>query len=214
MVDNGNSYQKKYDGASGTYQQIDIDISNGDARPHNRNIRRVLLVGAAVAIAVGVYYGVTMPRTNPQAVVNKAISSSGTVQVKSDGKLKLFDNLSKSQESFRYLAVAIANTYKFVVLLGRPLCAGRLRCAVYFLVLSAGSCGLLWKAGVGVLRQSRSSDGDIRHGIKGLSHSRVQSGEQGVPTDALFGFSNLCARYSFWDIFPDRTLCASSHSQS
>lgn len=94
------SYQK-YDGASGTYQQIgsEHDDLNGGANGSGSTLRRnrfLKLAGLVVvaAGAVGLYYAFTKPAINNQQQIDKTISSSGKIQVKSNGRLKLFDNLS------------------------------------------------------------------------------------------------------------------------
>jgi hypothetical protein len=104
----GGSYQK-YDGASGTYQPVDgsdfedLNSNNGGSRHGGgfprRSWRTAAWLGGAIvaALALGAYYHSTLPRKlNNQEQISKAIASSGSgLQVKSNGKLKLFDSLSK-----------------------------------------------------------------------------------------------------------------------
>lgn len=85
---NGNSYQK-YDGATGTYQEA----TNGNGTSSGSPRRFKWLIGAAAVAVLGTIYAVTSSKS-PQAVVQKAIATSGAgLQVK-NGKLKLFDDLS------------------------------------------------------------------------------------------------------------------------
>jgi len=96
---NGTSYQK-YDGASGTYQEIenssDID-NNGSGGGVKRGgmVRKLLAFGAVVAVALGAYYTVTNNKHKSKANIDKTISESTSITVKGNGRLKLFDNLSK-----------------------------------------------------------------------------------------------------------------------
>jgi hypothetical protein len=104
------SYQK-YDGASGTYQPVDgsdfedLNSNNGSSSSSSSagNKWKILAaVGVALAAALGAYYTVTSPAKagrsgggSSQQQIDKAISSSGSgLQVKSNGRLKLFDSLS------------------------------------------------------------------------------------------------------------------------
>jgi hypothetical protein len=87
-TNNGGSYQK-YDGGSGTYQ----DIRDGD-KPNNR---KKWLLGFIVAIALGGAYVVTtrkVGRSSKDIILKSLASGSSTVSV-SKGKLKLFDDHSK-----------------------------------------------------------------------------------------------------------------------
>jgi hypothetical protein len=86
------SYQK-YDGASGTYQEIP-NPNNGNGSSPPRNSRTKWILGAVLVAVVGVVYTVVSTAGPSSDVVDKAIAKSG-VQVKSDGKVKLFDELSK-----------------------------------------------------------------------------------------------------------------------
>lgn len=102
------SYQK-YDGASGTYQPVDgsdfedLNSSNGRSTSNSGNKwKMVAAVGLVLAAALGAYYTFTAPTAagrsggSSQQQIDKAISSAGSgLQVKSNGRLKLFDSLSK-----------------------------------------------------------------------------------------------------------------------
>jgi len=91
MSNNGTSYQR-YDGASGTYQEI----PNGASEYSTRSKKTKWLIGAAILVAVGVVYSaVTMHNNSDEKAVDKALANTGTVEVKANGKLKLFDSLSK-----------------------------------------------------------------------------------------------------------------------
>jgi hypothetical protein len=85
------SYQK-YDGASGSYQEIPNPNGNGSAPPRNRRTKWIL--GAVLVAVVGVVYTVVSTAGPSSDVMNKAITKSG-IQVKADGKVKLFDQFSK-----------------------------------------------------------------------------------------------------------------------
>lgn len=89
-MSNGSSYQK-FDGASGTYQEI----PNGAG--DSRSKKRKWLTGLVVLSAVGIVYGIfsIAQGKNPQNNVNKALAKDSNVQVKANGKLKLFDDNSK-----------------------------------------------------------------------------------------------------------------------
>jgi hypothetical protein len=102
---NGGSSYQKYDGASGSYQPVDgsdfEDLNSGSnhgrgAASGGNRWKTLAAMGVVVAAAVGVYYTVTTPKMNHnQEQIDKAISASGSgLQVKSNGKLKLFDSLS------------------------------------------------------------------------------------------------------------------------
>lgn len=93
-MSNNGSYQKKYDGATGTYQEIEDANGNGQSSYGPGKKKWMIAVAALAVVAVGVYYG-TAPSKNPAMEVSKTISKSGTLSVKSNGKLKLFDSLSK-----------------------------------------------------------------------------------------------------------------------
>jgi hypothetical protein len=84
------SYQK-YDGASGSYQEIP-NPGNGSSPP--RNSRTKWILGAVLVAVVGVVYTVVSTAGPSSEVMNKAITKSG-LQVKADGKVKLFDKFSK-----------------------------------------------------------------------------------------------------------------------
>jgi len=87
-MSNGNSYQK-FDGASGIYQEIPNGADGGSKKKKWLLALVVLLAGAGVA------YGLCAIRNNPQDNVNKALAKDSNVQVKANGKLKLFDDLSE-----------------------------------------------------------------------------------------------------------------------
>jgi hypothetical protein len=108
------SYQK-YDGASGTYQPVDgsdfedLNSNNGSSTSSGSGNKWKILaaVGVALAAVLGAYYTVTSPAKagrsgggSSQQHIDKAISSSGSgLQVKSNGRLKLFDSLSTFSSS-------------------------------------------------------------------------------------------------------------------
>jgi hypothetical protein len=83
------AYQK-YDGASGSYEEI--PGANGAVAPP-RNRMKWILGAVAVAVA-GVVYAVVTTGGPSSDVMDKALAKSG-IQVKSDGKVKLFDEFSK-----------------------------------------------------------------------------------------------------------------------
>lgn len=85
---NGGSYQK-FDGASGTYQEIPNGSTSSGAK------KTKWLVAAALLVVVGIGYTTYSLKSNPSANVDKTLASKGNVQVKANGKLKLFDSLSK-----------------------------------------------------------------------------------------------------------------------
>jgi hypothetical protein len=88
----GNSYQK-YDGASGSYQEIpNPNGTNGSSPP--RSSRTKWILGAVLVAVVGVVYTVVSTAGPSADVVDKALAKSG-IQVKADGKIKLFDEFSK-----------------------------------------------------------------------------------------------------------------------
>ena len=89
-MSNGNSYQK-FDGASGTYQEI----PNGSGTASSKKTK--WLVAAALLVVAGIgYTAYSMESKNPSDNVHKTLASKGNVQVKANGKLKLFDSISKS----------------------------------------------------------------------------------------------------------------------
>ena len=96
MASNSQSYQK-YDGASGTYQTLSSKESNGNgssATAHGS--RRKWIYGAVVLVVVAaVYMATSLSRTNPDKAVNKALAGDKNIAVDANGKLKLFDELSK-----------------------------------------------------------------------------------------------------------------------
>jgi len=86
---NGGSYQK-FDGASGTYQEI----PNGASVTGSKKKKWIWLVAALALAGIG-YASYSMVKSNPTANVHKTLATKGNVHVKSDGKLKLFDSISK-----------------------------------------------------------------------------------------------------------------------
>jgi hypothetical protein len=87
-MSNGNSYQK-YDGASGIYQEIPNGADGGPKK------KKWLFALVAVLAGAGIVYGLCAVRNNPQNNVNKALAKDSNVQVKANGKLKLFDDFSE-----------------------------------------------------------------------------------------------------------------------
>jgi len=90
------SYQKgpspqEVDAASSSF-----DSNNGDGGDKKGAMKRILVVGAFAAVALGAYYALIGPRHNAKAAMDKTIAQSGSIKVsEKSGKLKLFDNLSK-----------------------------------------------------------------------------------------------------------------------
>jgi len=96
MSNNGASYQKT-EGSSGSYQEIGGNGDGSSAAGGSGTIKKCLIAIGVVAI-LGIVYTVTSTRGDPQASVQKSIESSSTgLQVKANGKLKLFDDNSKSR---------------------------------------------------------------------------------------------------------------------
>jgi len=92
MANNGVPYQK-YDGASGTYQQVG---GNNDGSSHGPAPKRFKwILGMGLIALLGVVYGVHVARNRPKDVVKKAIEKSDTLHIKANGQLKLFDEHSK-----------------------------------------------------------------------------------------------------------------------
>jgi len=89
--DNGSSYQKKYQEISA--EDSDLSHNTNDGLSPSR-IRRLVIIGALIAAAVGSYFAITLTRGSASANIEKTISTSKTVQVKKNGKLRLFDHLS------------------------------------------------------------------------------------------------------------------------
>ena len=113
MANNGGSYQK-FDGASGTYQEIPNGSQSGPGAKKTK-----WLVAAALLVAVGVGYGAFSMHSSPQKAVDKALANTGNVQVKKNGKLKLFDSLSESPST---LLVCLLSRYRSFV------CLKKIRC--------------------------------------------------------------------------------------
>jgi len=90
------SYQKgpspqEVDAASSSF-----DSNNGGGGDKKGAMKRILVVGAFAAVALGAYYALIGPRHNAKAAMDKTIAQSGSIKVsEKSGKLKLFDNLSK-----------------------------------------------------------------------------------------------------------------------
>lgn len=108
MSNNGGSYQK-FDGASGTYQEIPNGSQSGPGAKKTK-----WLVAAALLVAVGVGYGAFSIHSSPQKAVDKALANTGNVQVKKNGKLKLFDSLSKSPSFACFLVELLCAGKRFV----------------------------------------------------------------------------------------------------
>ena len=101
------SYQK-YDGASGTYQSTDNGSSdfdsNGSNSPRGRTAK---WVGGTVLVAViAAVYLYTSPfhKINAESAIKDSIHKTGGLKVSANGKLKLFDDLSK----FNFICFFIA----------------------------------------------------------------------------------------------------------
>lgn len=90
MSNNSSSYQK-YDGNTGTYTAADSSISETPLRRDKQK----WLIGAVLVAAVGIVYGLTIPKVNSQHNIDKVMKADTSVDVGSNGKLKLFDDLSK-----------------------------------------------------------------------------------------------------------------------
>lgn len=88
MSANNGSYQK-YDGSSGTYQEIPNGV------PPKKS--KKWLIGILLAVLLGVVYMFTDKYIlQPEHVVSKSLASSTSgVTTDKEGKLKLFDDLSK-----------------------------------------------------------------------------------------------------------------------
>ena len=96
MASTGQSYQK-YDGASGTYQTLgtnDSDI-NGSSNGGRRGPMKWVYGAVALVVIAGVYF-LTAPRVSPGKAVDKAIAGDKNIAVNANGRLQLFDELSKS----------------------------------------------------------------------------------------------------------------------
>ena len=68
-----------------------------NASEANSGGKKKWLVAAALFAVIGVVYGSTSMRSDPDQAIKKALASNKGVQVKANGKLKLFDEFSKSQ---------------------------------------------------------------------------------------------------------------------
>jgi hypothetical protein len=107
----GESYQK-YDGASGTYQEI--PNGTGSAATGGGRKKWCLAAGASglfalVAIAYGANTALHHQYGTTARAVDKALATDSKLKVKANGKLKLFDDLSK----FSCLFVAIGQGWWF-----------------------------------------------------------------------------------------------------
>jgi hypothetical protein len=87
-MSNGSSYQQ-FDGQTGVYQEV------GNGSPRRRFTEPLFAVGAVAAVALAVYYGMFALHRNPQDAVDKQLSINKNVKVNANGKLRLFDELSK-----------------------------------------------------------------------------------------------------------------------
>jgi hypothetical protein len=104
------SYQKN-DGL-GTYQSLSTNNnpSNGnDGAPNSPRGAAKWLVGGALVAAVAVIYTFVGPRSriNPQGAINKTMKNDSGLGYGSNGKIKLFDDLSKSIHAFIHSRVLI-----------------------------------------------------------------------------------------------------------
>lgn len=88
MSNNSSSYQK-YDGNTGTYT-ADSSINENPRRGKEK-----WLIGALIVAVVGVVYGLTIPKQDSQQNIDNVMKADTSVNVGSDGKLQLFDDLSK-----------------------------------------------------------------------------------------------------------------------
>lgn len=92
MAKNGESYQK-FDGNTGTYQEIP------DANGHSSSTggSRKWVVGAVLLAVLGGVYTATSYHSHNSATnaVDKSIASSSNIAIAKNGKLKLFDSMSK-----------------------------------------------------------------------------------------------------------------------
>lgn len=88
MSNNSSSYQK-YDGNTGTY------TAESNVSEPSRRGKEKWLIGAVIIAAVGVIYGLTMPKEDSQQNIDNVMKADTRVDVGVDGKLKLFDDLSK-----------------------------------------------------------------------------------------------------------------------
>jgi len=88
MAGNGGvSYQK-----AGTSDEA--PTSDNGATTSSPSNRLKWIVGAALVAILGIGYTVLAPHGPSSDVVDKAVAKSG-LQVKADGKIKLFDEFSK-----------------------------------------------------------------------------------------------------------------------
>lgn len=90
MSNNSSSYQK-YDGNTGTYTAAESSISEAPLRGGKQK----WLIGAVVIAIVGIVYGLTIPKEDSQQNIDKVMKADTSVDVGTNGKLKLFDDLSK-----------------------------------------------------------------------------------------------------------------------
>jgi hypothetical protein len=88
MSNNNSSYQK-YDGNTGTYTSADSSFNEA---PRGK---QKWLIGAVIVAAVGIVYGLTFPKQNSQQNIDKVMKADTSVDIGTNGKLKLFDDLSK-----------------------------------------------------------------------------------------------------------------------
>ena len=93
MGDNGGSSYQQRQHDAGTYQEI----PNGSIQRGNGKRTKVLAGVALLAVLGSVGYGVTaMLKKSPVKAVKDASTEISNANVKSNGKLKLFDALSTS----------------------------------------------------------------------------------------------------------------------
>jgi ABC-type molybdate transport system permease subunit len=90
-----NSYQK-YDGASGTYQEVGSNIADDSRRVLVPKYAKGLLAAVLVTVA-GALYGATgqFRGDSAQETVEKALNEHSAAEVLENGQLKLFDEYSK-----------------------------------------------------------------------------------------------------------------------
>jgi hypothetical protein len=93
MATNGSYQNNGLSGSSDEYQEITGTGSNNGSS--TKSLGKMLVVGALVAVAIGIYYGATSIKHGKASHnVQKAMSVDSNVVVKANGKLRLFDELS------------------------------------------------------------------------------------------------------------------------
>ncbi|GKY94058.1 hypothetical protein MPSEU_000372400 [Mayamaea pseudoterrestris] len=90
-MSNGSSSYQHFDGPTGsTYQDIDTGA------PRRKFLSKpVLAIGALAAVGLALYYSMSTHHGDAQRSVDKQISTNSNVKLKSDGKLRLFDELDR-----------------------------------------------------------------------------------------------------------------------